>query len=69
MNFARLDKSERLQRVLRLLRDRKWYSTRTIIRKANVCAVNSIASELRSNGYRIDCRRERDVWSYRLGGR
>ena len=69
MNAARLSKSDRLQRVLRLLKDRKWYSTRAIIRKAHVCAVNSIASELRSNGYRIDCRRERDVWSYRLRGR
>ena len=42
MNAARLSKSDRLQRVLRLLKDRKWYSTRAIIRKAHVCAVNSM---------------------------
>lgn len=67
MNYARLDKSERLQRVLKLLKDRKWHTTRTIIKQAHVCAVNSIASELRKNGHPVECKRVGDVWRYRLG--
>jgi hypothetical protein len=37
-----------------------------LIRQANVCAVNSIISELRSNGLGILCRREGDLWHYQL---
>ncbi len=34
--------------------------------KAGVCAVNSIISELRANGYSIDCQRRADKWFYRM---
>ena len=66
MNSARIDKSPRLQRVLGLLYGGKWHSTMDIIQSAKVCAVNSIVSELRDNGYKIDCKRNGDKWLYRL---
>jgi len=68
MNAARLDKSERLQRVLRVLADGREHSTSEIVHGAQVCAVNSIVAELRSNGFRIGCRRVGDRWFYRLEG-
>ena len=57
MNHASLAKSDRLQRALRALQSRsgQWVSTRWIIRAANVCAVNSVISELRENGCEIEC--------------
>ncbi len=56
MHYARVEKSERLQRVLALLADGGWHSTLDIIIGAGVCAVNSCISELRANGYSIFCR-------------
>jgi hypothetical protein len=35
-----------------------------IIEKAKVCAVNSIISELRENGMKIDCQRNGGAWYY-----
>lgn len=64
MHSAVLSKSQRLQRVLKVLSDTKPHSTREIIRKASVCAVNSIVAELRCNGYMIECRRVGDKWFY-----
>ena len=66
MNHAKLERSARLQRVLNVLRGGGWYSTREIIERAQVCAVNSCVSELKRNGYPYECRREGDVWRYRL---
>ncbi len=47
--------SPRLQRVLALLRDGRPHTTRDIVRKARVMAVNACISELRHHGARIDC--------------
>lgn len=66
MNAANLGKSERLQRVFKLLSKGGEYTTLEIIQKAGVCAVNSIISELRANGYQIDCERRNDKWFYRM---
>jgi len=66
MNSARVEKSYRLQRVISFLSDKKPHSTRDIMTGAYVCAVNSCISELRANGYDIDCRRKNKVWIYRL---
>jgi hypothetical protein len=66
MNAARLERSARLQRVLRLLQDGYWHSTLSIIGNANVCAVNSCIAELRANGQHIECKRRGDTWVYRL---
>lgn len=66
MHAARIDKSDRLKRVARLLGDGREYSTLEIVAYANVCAVNSAIAELRANGYDIACRRDGSLWKYRL---
>ena len=55
---ARLD-SPRLQRVLVLLADGKPRTTRDIVRKARVMAVNAVVAELRHHGAEITCSRQR----------
>ncbi|MDZ7655582.1 MAG: hypothetical protein U0997_06525 [Sulfurimicrobium sp.] len=69
MKSARLNSSQRLQRVLTVLSDGQEHSTLDIIGKARVCAVNSIISELRANGVGIVCKRQGNVWNYRIGSR
>jgi predicted transcriptional regulator len=66
MNAANLEKSDRLKRVHNLLAGGGEHTTLDIIQKAGVCAVNSIISELRMNGYSIDCQRRADKWFYRM---
>lgn len=66
MHNANIEKSGRLQRVLRVLSDGATHTTRDIIKRANVCAVNSIISELRENGFKISCYRKKDKWHYIL---
>lgn len=67
MQAAKLERSDRLQRVAKLLRKtRRPLSTMEIIQGANVCAVSAIISELRENGMKIDCQRQGDVWQYRM---
>jgi hypothetical protein len=53
IHYAKLESSERLQRVLRLLSDGRWHSTRDIMFGADVCAVSTTMAELRENGIRI----------------
>lgn len=55
MHFAKLENSPRLQRVLTVLEKAKQLTTRQIVMRANVCAVNSCIAELRANGYDIAC--------------
>lgn len=67
MNNARIEKSERLQRVAAFLSDGREHTTREIVEGAQVCAVNSCIAELRENGYDIVCtRRGRERFVYRL---
>lgn len=66
MEYARLATSPRLQRVARLLEGGREYSTAEIVGGAGVCAVNSAIAELRANGLDIACRRQGDLWFYRL---
>lgn len=47
--------SPRLQRVLKLLADGRPHTTRDIVRKARVMAVNACISELRHHGAEISC--------------
>lgn len=47
--------SPRLQRVLKLLSDGRPHTTRDIVRKARVMAVNACVSELRHHGAEIIC--------------
>lgn len=74
MRAANIANSPRLQRVLGVLFDGEWHSTRTIIRRADVCAVNSCVAELKApiNGYAIISRCVKPhfdtpaVWEYKL---
>lgn len=47
--------SPRLQRVLTLLSDGKPHTTRDIVRRARVMAVNACVAELRHHGAEITC--------------
>jgi hypothetical protein len=67
MNAASIESSDRLNRVLDLLSQGSEFTTLDIIKEANVCAVNSIISELRQNGFDIACQRRADKWFYKLG--
>ena len=72
MHAARLDSSPRLRRVLEALLERGELTTRDLVVEAEVCAVNSCISELRANGFDIDCRQSvahaggPRVWLYSL---
>ena len=66
LHAASLEKSERLKRVLAVLQDGAKHTTRDIIRKAKVCAVNSIAAEIRANGIQVECERRGSKWFYWL---
>lgn len=54
MHNAKLEKSARLQRVLGLLRNGPK-TTMEIQRRANVCAVGTIISEIRANSIPVKC--------------
>jgi len=64
MHYAKLTTSERLQRVRDFLSDKRPHSTLEIVKRAKVCAVNSIIAELRANGFDIACQRRGDRWYY-----
>jgi len=72
MRAANLATSKRLQRVLIALLDYKKHSTRDIIRRAKVCAVNSCISELRRDQLLVDqnlsieCTRKNGLFFYQL---
>lgn len=51
---ARLE-SPRLQRVLKLMSDGKPHTTRDVVRRARVMAVNACMAELRHHGAEITC--------------
>ncbi len=66
MHFARLENSERLQRVLRVLMDFGPHSTLEIQDRAYVCAVASSIAELRAQGFNILCKQRKGFFAYRL---
>jgi hypothetical protein len=53
---ANIATSERLQKVLNFLSDYNWHSTFEIMQVTQLCATGSAISELRANGYEIECR-------------
>jgi hypothetical protein len=53
IRYAKIETSQRLQRVHRLLSDGRWHGTREINQVADVCAVNTAIAELKANGYDI----------------
>lgn len=69
MNAAKVEKSYRLGRVLEALRNHPdGISSMTLIRVAQVVAPGTAVSELRHQGYNIDCKRTGSVWIYKLVG-
>lgn len=69
MHAARIEDSPRLQRVLEYLRRHRAATTREISRACDVYAVNSIAAELRANGFIVTCSAvpgQRGVYRYEL---
>lgn len=57
MRYGRLKTSPRLQRALKALQDAPGeLSTLEWAKAASICAVNSVAAELRANGAEIKCR-------------
>lgn len=73
MHAARLSTSPRLQAVLRALQAARpgELTTRDIILRTGMCAVNAVIAELRANGAEITCRQVvqpdgRRVWFYCL---
>lgn len=66
MHYARLEHSPRLQRLLSVLRQGGWYSTRDLVKKAEVVAISSAVDELRANGFEVQCERRGRYWYYRL---
>jgi hypothetical protein len=67
MRFAKIERSQRLQRTLKALQSARELSTLELIHQANIVAVNSAISEQRRNGYSISCRSVDRVYYYRLG--
>ncbi len=55
MNHAKVKTSNRLQRLLRVLADGREHSTLDLSIQAKICAVSAAISELRANGYDIEC--------------
>ena len=47
--------SSRLQRALKVLSDGRPHTTRDLVRKARVMAVNAVVAELRHHGAEIIC--------------
>ncbi|MES2435093.1 MAG: hypothetical protein V4586_14875 [Pseudomonadota bacterium] len=50
--------SPRLQRALKVLSDGRPHTTRDLVRKARVMAVNAVVAELRHHGAEIICTRQ-----------
>jgi hypothetical protein len=66
IHYGRVENSDRLKRFLDVL-SQGPATTREIIERGHVCAVNSIAAELKAQGYVIDCKPvSRGVFEYKL---
>ena len=68
MNNARVENSERLRRVLGMLefRGRAGATSLELSLGAHTVAPGTCVSELRAQGYVVDCKREGNVWRYTL---
>lgn len=65
MHAAKLNKSDRLRRVLRVLKTHKRpLTTREVMDKSNTCALSACISELREQGKDIKCWRVGGLWYY-----
>ena len=56
MHHAKIATSDRLQRLLSLLRQGGWWTTRELMLGTGSCAQATDISELRSNGFDVESR-------------
>ncbi len=68
IHAAKIDRSPRLNRVLRVLRDGREHTSWELQMEARTVAVHTCISELRANGYAISRRQSGRVHYYRLEG-
>jgi len=66
MRAASVDRSERLQRVVKFISDGKEHTTLDIANGAKIMAVSAAISELRQQNFVIDCERRGNKWFYRM---
>ncbi len=67
-HYARVEGSPRLQRLLRVLLDGQWHSTRDLSLKAECFSVGASIQELKDsrNGCMIESTPAGDHWEYKL---
>lgn len=73
MNYARIEKSTRLQKLYTFLSDERPHTTKEIGDSTGIEAVGSAVGELRRNGFHIVCQCRRGegdarVYEYQLMG-
>ncbi len=68
MNYAQIETSKRLKRVLEALSDGQWHSTFELNMNARVTSAGTAIAELGRNGYTIEHRNLSDgrAFEYRL---
>ena len=54
-HYAIAHRSERLKRIYNLLKDGREYTSRQIVKLANVIALSASIDEMRKNGFCISC--------------
>lgn len=62
-------RSDRLRRLLAVIRARPGISSLNLIKAAGVAGLSAAVDELRKRGHRIDCWRAGGLFCYRLEGR
>jgi len=69
IHAGNIERCERLQRILAVLADFGWHTNRELLERTGVHAYSTAASELRANGYPIQCRPVpgmRGLYEYRM---
>lgn len=64
MHYARIEKSLPLQKIYAVLSDNQWHTTYDIMLATGSCTVGTRVSELRRNGFAIDCRMRAGTRNY-----
>ena len=55
MHFSNIKTSKRLQWFMAFMGFGNWRTTREIMRGTGLCAISATASEVRANGFVVDC--------------
>lgn len=70
MHYAQIKTSIPLQKIYAVLADKQWHTTYAIMAATGSCTVGTRISELRRNGFTIDCRMQKGTrnYEYRMEG-